>query len=85
LVRLIGLVVDIIVVEALDVRLGHLPPRVVLGLKPPAPHQGVERVHRILLQIQQEVGLATENLWAAPRAAQQDGRHRHPRLVIKIS
>jgi hypothetical protein len=87
LVRLLGLVIDIIVVEALEVRLDHLPPSVMLGLKPPAPHRGVEAAHWILLHIQQEVGLASEDLRAAPGAAQQDGRHRHrhPRLVIKIS
>jgi hypothetical protein len=75
LVCLLGLVVDIIVVEALEVCLDHLPPIVVLGLKPLAPHQGVEGVHRIPLQIQREVGLAAEDLRAARGAAQQDGRH----------
>jgi hypothetical protein len=85
LVRLLGLVVDIIVVEALEMRLNHLPPSVVLGLKPPAPHRGVEGVHRIPLQIQREVGLAAEDLRPAHGAAQHDCRNQPPRLVIKIS
>jgi hypothetical protein len=82
---LLGLVVDIIVVEALEVRLDHLPSSVMLGLKPPAPHRGVEGVHWIPLQIQREVGLATEDLRLARGAVQQDGRHRPSHLVIKIS
>jgi hypothetical protein len=73
LVRLVGLVVDIVVVEALEVRLGHLPSSVVHGLELPAPHQGVDGVHRIPPQIGREVGSASEDLRAARGVVQGDG------------
>jgi hypothetical protein len=40
-------VVKIIVVEALEVGLGHCPPSIVLGLEPLCPQWGVDDVRRV--------------------------------------
>ena len=50
-----GLVVEVVVIEALEVGLDHLSPSVVLGLKPPSPWRGLDGVGGVSPQIQREV------------------------------